>query len=82
MVLGPTFSSVYYLFYTIRYYVQIKFLTGDEKDYQSMMTHHISTVLLLTLSFRHYYKDLSYSSLDTSEKSKNSIIRANLSYKF
>ena len=38
--------------------------------------------LLLTLSLRHYYKDLSYSSLDTSEKSKNSIIRANLSYKF
>tara|TARA_Y100001973_G_C5010828_1_gene238286 strand:- start:86 stop:589 length:504 start_codon:yes stop_codon:yes gene_type:complete len=31
-------------------------MTGEEKDYQSMMTHHISTVLLLTLSFVHYHR--------------------------
>ena len=31
-------------------------MTGREKDYQSMMTHHISTVLLLTISFIHYHR--------------------------
>lgn len=46
----------YYLSYTIRYIVQIQMMTGKEKDYQSMMTHHISTVLLLTLSFFHYHR--------------------------
>ena len=38
--------------------------------------------LLLNLNLRHYYKDLSYTSTDSSDNSKNSIIRANLSYKF
>ena len=38
--------------------------------------------LLLNLNLRHYYKDLSYTSIDGSDSSKNSIIRANLSYKF
>ena len=38
--------------------------------------------LLLNLNLRHYYKDLSYTSTDSSNHSKNSIIRANLSYKF
>ena len=47
---------IYYLLYTTRYVVQIKMMTGEEKDYQSMMTHHISTVLLLTLSFIHYHR--------------------------
>jgi len=47
---------VYYILYTTRYLVQIQMLTGKEKDYQSMMTHHISTVLLLTLSFFHYHR--------------------------
>jgi len=46
----------YYLFYTIRYLVQIQLMTGEEKDYQSMMAHHISTILLLTLSFVHYHR--------------------------
>ena len=48
--------SFYYVLYTIRYLVQIQMMTGEEKDYQSMMTHHISTVLLLTLSFIHYHR--------------------------
>ena len=47
---------VYYLLYIMRYVVQIQMMTGKEKDYQSMMTHHISTVLLLTLSFVHYHR--------------------------
>ncbi len=47
---------VYYLLYTVRYIVQIQMMTGKEKDYQSMMTHHISTVSLLTLSFVHYHR--------------------------
>tara|TARA_R110001592_G_scaffold18816_12_gene77765 strand:+ start:44981 stop:45757 length:777 start_codon:yes stop_codon:yes gene_type:complete len=48
--------SFYYVLYTLRYLVQIQMMTGEEKDYQSMMTHHISTVLLLTLSFLHYHR--------------------------
>ena len=47
---------IYYLLYAVRYVVQIKLLSGKEKDYQSMMTHHISTTLLLTLSFFHYHR--------------------------
>ena len=47
---------VYYVLYTVRYVVQIQMMTGEEKDYQSMMTHHISTVLLLALSFVHYHR--------------------------
>ena len=47
---------IYYLLYTTRYVVQIRTLTGQEKDYQSSMTHHISTILLLTLSFIHYHR--------------------------
>ena len=46
----------YYLLYTTRYIVQIQMMTGEEKDYQSMMTHHISTVLLLTISFVRYHR--------------------------
>ena len=46
----------YYLLYTTRYIVQIQMLTGHEKDYTSMMTHHISTVLLLTISFVRYHR--------------------------
>ena len=48
--------SLYYFLYTIRYLVQIQMLTGHEKDYRSMMTHHISTVMLLTLSYVHYHR--------------------------
>ena len=47
---------IYYLLYTVRYIAQIQLLTGKEKDYQSMMSHHISTILLLTLSFVHYHR--------------------------
>ena len=47
---------IYYFLYTVRYIVQTQMLTGEEKDYQSMITHHISTVLLLTLSFFHYHR--------------------------
>tara|TARA_A100001015_G_scaffold320049_1_gene445038 strand:- start:2082 stop:2606 length:525 start_codon:yes stop_codon:yes gene_type:complete len=48
--------TIYYFLYTARYFVQIQLMTGEEKDYQSLMTHHISTVLLLTLSFLHYHR--------------------------
>lgn len=47
---------LYYFLYTTRYIVQIQLMTGEEKDYKSMMMHHISTVLLLTLSFVHYHR--------------------------
>jgi hypothetical protein len=47
---------LYYFLYTIRYIAQIQMMTGKEKDYNSMMTHHISTVLLLSLSFIHYHR--------------------------
>ena len=47
---------LYYFLYTTRYIVQIQLMTGEEKDYKSMMTHHISTILLLTLSLFHYHR--------------------------
>lgn len=46
----------YYLFYTTRYIVQTKMMTGNEKDYNSMLLHHISTISLLILSFIHYHR--------------------------
>ena len=45
----------YYTLYIVRYLVQIKNLQ-DEKDYTSKMIHHISTVLLLSLSLFHYHR--------------------------
>ena len=47
---------IYYLLYITRYIVQTKMLTGKEKDYQTMMTHHLSTISLLCLSFLHYHR--------------------------
>ena len=38
--------------------------------------------LFMNLSLRHYYKKISYVDLDKSNKTKNSIIRASLSYRF
>lgn len=46
----------YYTLYTTRYIVQSVMMTGKEKDYKSMMLHHISTILLLTVSFVHYHR--------------------------
>lgn len=42
---------VYYYLYIARYAVQIKMLSGREKDYKSSLIHHISTISLLTVSF-------------------------------
>ena len=42
---------IYYYLYISRYVVQIKMLTGTEKDYKSSLIHHISTISLLVLSF-------------------------------
>lgn len=47
---------VYYLLYITRYIVQIQMLTGKEKDYNSMLLHHLSTISLLVLSFFHYQR--------------------------
>ena len=47
---------IYYVLYSTRYVVQISRLTGEEKDYKSMLLHHISTVSLLVLSFLHYHR--------------------------
>lgn len=48
--------SVYYILYTMRYIVQLVTMTGKEKDYKSMLLHHISTILLLVFSFVHYHR--------------------------
>jgi hypothetical protein len=47
---------IYYYLYISRYVVQIKMLTGTEKDYKSSLIHHISTISLLAFSFLNYHR--------------------------
>ena len=47
---------IYYYLYICRYAVQIRNLTGLEKDYTSSLIHHISTILLLTLSLQRWHR--------------------------
>ena len=42
---------VYYYLYITRYVVQTKQLEKDHKEYYTYLTHHVSTVTLLSLSF-------------------------------
>ena len=47
---------IYYYLYIVRYFVQIEMLKVEQKDYQTMMSHHFMTILLLGLSFRQYHR--------------------------
>ena len=47
---------IYYYLYITRYIVKTKMLTGKEKEYNSALTHHISTVSLLSFSFWRFHR--------------------------
>jgi hypothetical protein len=47
---------IYYYLYIVRYLVQINMLKIYQKDYQTMMSHHLMTILLLGLSFKQYHR--------------------------
>ena len=47
---------IYYYLYIVRYLVQIKMLKIDQKDYRTMMSHHLMTISLLGLSFKKYHR--------------------------
>ena len=47
---------IYYYLYIVRYLVQIKMLKVCQKDYNTMMSHHFMTIMLLGLSFKQYHR--------------------------
>ena len=47
---------MYYYLYIARYVVQIKMLSDKEKDYNTSLVHHISTISLLVVSFYRYHR--------------------------
>ena len=47
---------IYYYLYIVRYFVQIEMLKVYQKDYQTMMSHHSMTILLLGLSLKKYHQ--------------------------